>query len=142
MHLYDLGLASYAKQKHFKWMLAMLSYRFAIRLGHHIKIATPRCRVQIRQRQMHLFSRYYTSRLHHDEHLILIEVPLILYGQLLIPYPPVSLPLVSSTYQLLRDIKEMGGEDHGTIRAAVLEQMADAHLSRVDAFSTQGDSLT
>lgn len=59
LHLYDLGLASSSKQKHFKWMLAMLSYRFAIRLGHHIKIATVRCRVQIRQRQMHLFTRYY-----------------------------------------------------------------------------------
>ena len=32
----------------------------------------------------------------------------------------------------------MGGEDHGSIRAAVLEQMADAHLSRVDDFSSQG----
>ena len=44
----------------------------------------------------------------------------------------------NSCYQLLREIKEMGGEDHGTIRAAVLEQMADAHLSRVDDFSVQG----
>lgn len=61
LQLYDLGLASYSKQKHFKWMLAMLSYRFAIRLGHHIKIATVRCRAQIRQRQMHLFSRYHAA---------------------------------------------------------------------------------
>jgi hypothetical protein len=43
-----------------------------------------------------------------------------------------------SCYQLLREIKDMGGEDHGTIRAAVLEQMADAHLSRVNEFSVQG----
>ena len=45
----------------------------------------------------------------------------------------------NSCYQLLREIKELGGEDHGTIRAAVLEQMADAHLSRVDDFSVQGE---
>ena len=70
----------------------MLSYRFAIRLGHHVRIATARSKVQIRQRQMHLFS---------------------------------------SCYQLLCDIKDLGGEDHATIRAAVLEQMADGHLSRV-----------
>ena len=46
--------------------------------------------------------------------------------------------IINSCYQLLREIKDMGGEDHGTIRAAVLEQMADAHLSRVDDFSFQG----
>jgi hypothetical protein len=67
LHLYDLGLASSSKQKHFKWMLAMLSYRFAIRLGHHIKIATVRCRVQIRQRQMHLFTRYSSTLLYLTE---------------------------------------------------------------------------
>ena len=39
--------------------------------------------------------------------------------------------LFSSCYQLLCDIKDLGGEDHATIRAAVLEQMADGHLSRV-----------
>jgi hypothetical protein len=44
----------------------------------------------------------------------------------------------SSCYQLLRDIKDMGGEDHGTIRVSVLEQMADAHLARVDDFTIQG----
>lgn len=32
----------------------------------------------------------------------------------------------------------MGGEDHGTIRVSVLEQMADAHLARVDDFTMQG----
>ena len=32
----------------------------------------------------------------------------------------------------------MGGEDHGTIRVSVLEQMADAHLARVDDFTIQG----
>ena len=39
--------------------------------------------------------------------------------------------LFGSCYQLLCDIKDLGGEDHATIRAAVLEQMADGHLSRV-----------
>lgn len=38
LHLYDLGLASENKQKRFKWMLSMISYRFAIRLGHHMHI--------------------------------------------------------------------------------------------------------
>jgi hypothetical protein len=46
--------------------------------------------------------------------------------------------LFSSCYDMLREIKDMGGEDHGTIRAAVLEQMADAHLSRVDDFTLAG----
>ena len=35
----------------------------------------------------------------------------------------------------------MGGEDHGTIRVSVLEQMADAHLARVDDFTMQGTVL-
>jgi hypothetical protein len=56
LHLYDLGLASEGKQKQFKWMLAMLSYRFAVRLGQHVKVATPQSRLQIRQRQSHLFT--------------------------------------------------------------------------------------
>jgi hypothetical protein len=63
-----------------------------------------------------------------------------------LPTLPVFLALLAlrnilrhgSCYQLLREIKDMGGEDHGTIRAAVLEQMADAHLSRVNEFSVQG----
>ena len=35
----------------------MLSYRFAIRLGHHVRIATARSKVQIRQRQVIPLSR-------------------------------------------------------------------------------------
>lgn len=93
LHLYDLGLASMSRQKKFKWMLAMLSYRFAVRLGHHSKISTISGRILIRQRQLHLFR---------------------------------------SCYDLLQEIKEMGGEDHCTIKAAVLEQMSDIHLSKVD----------
>jgi len=40
--------------------------------------------------------------------------------------------LFASCNQLLREIKELGGEDHASIRTAVLEHMADVHLSRVD----------
>jgi len=47
LRLYDLGLASSSKQKHFKWMLAMLSFRFATRLGHHLAIANARSKVPV-----------------------------------------------------------------------------------------------
>jgi hypothetical protein len=93
LHLYDLGLASMSRQKKFKWILSMLSYRFAVRLGHHSKISTINGRILIRQRQLHLFR---------------------------------------SCYDLLQEINELGGEDHCTIKAAVLEQMSDIHLSKVD----------
>jgi len=38
--------------------------------------------------------------------------------------------LLQSCYQLLCEIKEMGGENHSTVKAAVLEQLADSHIHK------------
>lgn len=102
LHLYDLSLASRTKQKKFKWMLAMLSYRFAMRLGHHIHLANAVGKILIRNRQSHL---------------------------------------LRSCDALLEEIRALGGDDHSSIRAAVLEQMADIHLARVDDYNFRHNRL-
>ena len=53
--MYDLNVASLPHQKKWKWMLAMLSHRFAVRLGQFMKTVTPLSRYQIRERQIKLF---------------------------------------------------------------------------------------
>eukprot|EP01038_Epipyxis_sp_PR26KG_P008376 gene8376-11333_t len=104
-HLYDLSLASSQKQRQFKWMLAMLSYRFGVKLGNHIKSTscTHFTKVQMRIRQMRLYS---------------------------------------TCNQLLLEIREMGGDHkgHATIRASVLEQMADTHLLRIEEHLVSNNS--
>ena len=109
----------------------MLSYRFAIRLGHHVRIATARSKVQIRQRQVIPLSHQLIYTLHRA--IINCNSSSIYSVTLLYRHSNTSIQmhLFSSCYQLLCDIKDLGGEDHATIRAAVLEQMADGHLSRV-----------
>ena len=39
--------------------------------------------------------------------------------------------LFDSCFQLLGEIRDMGGENHETIRAAVMEQLADTSLARL-----------
>lgn len=36
VHLYDLAALSVSRAKKWKWLLAMLSYRFAVRMAHHM----------------------------------------------------------------------------------------------------------
>lgn len=98
IQIFDLQSISLARQKKWKWLLAMLSQRFAVRLGHHYTEASPHSRVIIRDRQMSLFK---------------------------------------SCYDLLSDIQTMGGGKHSTIRAAVLEQMADIRLARAESRKKQ-----
>lgn len=93
LHLYDLQASPLIQQRKFKWMLAMISYRFATRLCHHMPVVNSVGKIQIRLRQQSLFN---------------------------------------TCYELLLELQQMGGMSHHTIRASVLEQMADVHLSRVD----------
>lgn len=95
IQLYDLSAIAVSKQIKWKWLLAMMSYRFAVRLDHHYVNATPTARIQIRERQLSLYR---------------------------------------SSYSLLREIAELGGDSHGTICAAILEHIADIHLHRVDSY--------
>ena len=94
IEIFDLQGISLARQKKWKWLLAMLSQRFAVRLGQHYQDASPPSRVIIRDRQMSLFQ---------------------------------------SCYDLLVEIRQMGGGGHGTIRASTLEQMADIKLARAES---------
>jgi len=45
LHLYDLNSAPLQKQKKWKWLLAMVSHRFAVRLGHYMKHASRSAKV-------------------------------------------------------------------------------------------------
>lgn len=56
LHLYDLDAMSVERKLKWKWLLAMVSYRFAVRLGHHIKRGSAATKAQIRSRQRKLFS--------------------------------------------------------------------------------------
>jgi hypothetical protein len=93
IQIYDLQALSLSGQKKWKWLLAMLSHRFATRLGHHYSIASPQSRVILRDRQLSLYQ---------------------------------------SCYDLLLQIRQLGGGNHGTICAAVLEHIADIHKSRAE----------
>jgi hypothetical protein len=98
LHLYDLSNASLLQQQKFKYFIAMVSYRFAVRLGQFMQSATPQSKSHMRMRQRKLFD---------------------------------------SCFQLLGQIREMGGESHESIRAAVMEQLADTSLARIDMHKTQ-----
>ena len=37
LHIYDLEAAEIQQQRKFKWLLAMVSHRFAIRIGQYLK---------------------------------------------------------------------------------------------------------
>jgi hypothetical protein len=93
IQIYDLQALSLSGQKKWKWLLAMLSHRFATRLGNHYSIASPQSRVILRDRQLSLYQ---------------------------------------SCYDLLVQIRQLGGGNHGTICAAVLEHIADIHKSRAE----------
>lgn len=98
LHLYDLSNASLLQQQKFKYFIAMVSYRFAVRLGQFMQNATSQSKSHMRMRQRKLFD---------------------------------------SCFQLLGQIKEMGGESHESIRAAVMEQLADTSLTRIDEHKNQ-----
>lgn len=93
LHLYDLDAMSVERKMKWKWLLAMVSYRFAVRLGHHTKQGSAATKAQIRSRQTKLFS---------------------------------------SSFQLLGEIRALGGGAHDSIRAAILEHMADSHLGHAE----------
>jgi hypothetical protein len=93
IQIYDLQAMSLSGQRKWKWLLAMLSHRFATRLGHHFGLASPQSRVILRDRQLSLYQ---------------------------------------SCYDLLLQIRHLGGGDHGSICAAVLEHIADIHQSRAE----------
>lgn len=93
LQLYDLSQTNIAKQRKFKFMLAMISYRFAVRLGYHIPLSTLPSRIQLQHRQNQLFQ---------------------------------------TCNDLLVELIDLGGEKHHTIRASVLEQLADIHMTRVN----------
>jgi hypothetical protein len=47
-----------------------------------------------------------------------------------------QMSLLRSCCDLLEEIANLGGDQHGTVRAVIFEQMADVHLSRIDEFSS------
>ena len=95
LHIYDLEATNIQQQRKFKWLLAMVSHRFAIRIGQYLKNSSKASHQKMRARQKKLFE---------------------------------------NCFKILGDLKEIGGESHDTIRASVLEQIADISLSRVDAY--------
>jgi hypothetical protein len=96
IQIYDLSNTSLIQQKKWKWMLAMVSHRFAVRLGHQIRSCTSHAAIQIRNRQLELYH---------------------------------------NCLNLLGEIKELGGERHGTICSAVMEHIADIHLDRINEYT-------
>ena len=60
IQLYDLTAIAVNKQIKWKWLLAMMSYRFAVRLDHHFDNATPTAKIQIRLRQLSLYNSSYS----------------------------------------------------------------------------------
>ena len=61
LHLYDLSNASLLQQKRWKWFIAMVSHRFAVRIGQYMLNANPASKVSVRDVfiQLHPYLRSF-----------------------------------------------------------------------------------
>jgi hypothetical protein len=111
IQVYDLEAMSALYQRKWKWLLAMVSHRFALRLSHHHAMSNAVSREMLADRQLSLLNTCHDLLLECRD----LDKAKVTVGQ-------------EEEHQ-----KRPDDRTTGTIRAAVLEQMADIHLKKAQS---------
>eukprot|EP00903_Cladosiphon_okamuranus_P008405 g8081.t1 len=122
VQLYDVSALSRQRNRRWKWLLAMLCYRFALRISHHTR--QPWCRGGRAGKDGGERGSSSSSAGKHG--------PVDVSPQ---PGPEVvrqlrrrQRHLLENSLQLLEELAELGGGGHETICASVQEHIADTYL--------------